>query len=140
MLALTNENSDTSIQFLKTIMAYSLRKGDSTRLYNAYANYGNKLIELDRLDEAKSYSLKGYRWFQNFNQETFKRIGVNLANIYINEEKYDSADYYLDNLIPAAIELEDNYVLSRAYSNKVKIKEISKRHLSTMKKALNTLY
>lgn len=132
MLALTNENSDKSIQFLKTIMAYSLRKGDSTRLYNAYANYGNKLIELDRLDEAKSYTLKGYRWFQNFNQETFKRIGVNLANIYISEEKYDSADYYLDNLIPAAIELEDNYVLSKAFSNKVKIE----KNKGNFKKAL----
>lgn len=132
MLALTNENSDTSIEFLKTIMAYSLRKGDSTRLYNAYANYGNELVELDSLEKAKSYSLKSYRWFQNFNQETFKRIGVNLANIYINEENFDSANFYLDNLIPLAIELEDNYVLSRAYSNKVKIEKFKGNH----KKAL----
>jgi len=123
MLALTHTNKDSSLYYLNNIIDYSLRNSDSVRLYNAYANYGNILIDLKDFDLAKSYSLKSFDWYRTFRTETYIRIGVNLANIYINQEKYDSANYYIESVLPIALEREDDYVLSRIYTNKSTIEK-----------------
>ena len=125
LLVLTNNNLDTSIMYLDKIIEYSLEKGDSVRLYNCYANYGNKLIQAEDFSEGKKYSLLAFKWFEKYEAHQLLKVCVNLSNIYLKEEKLDSARYYLAIAIPKAEEGGENYVLENAYGNLAIVEEKS---------------
>lgn len=117
LIALSTKNKDSALVYLDKIIAYSLENQDSVRLYNAYANYGFNLIDLNRLQEAKHYCKLSREWYRNKNQEYFGMMGINLANVYHFEDKIDSMAYYLIPALEIAKELDKDYMLEKAYNN-----------------------
>ncbi len=88
---------DLCLQYQMESYENAKESGDSSIIANTLSNIGTTYFLMNDIPMAKKYTLKALRFYELLGHDFFlPTVYLNIAQDYIREEQFDSANYYLE--------------------------------------------
>ena len=111
---------DSALVYFEKALAQAKEIQSEARFAYVYGPYSKTLQKAGRIEEAKKYGLKGYKWAKDHQEmDYFYSISASLAMIYEKEGNYKSAYTYFSPVITVLDSLLENQMQTEFYKKEI---------------------